>query len=125
MSDAITTDFRAGESLEWARREGDTLTKRSVRFVEPFGSEAAVVSFGVNGDGAPARYTAPLIELSRPSPPSGIPPYHQQRIEPPKPPAPPTEPQVNVALSQRRYSLRMALHRQREAKRTRDAAAVV
>lgn len=112
---AIAAEFRAGETLEWVRIEGDVRTRRQVRFLERYGDDEAIVGFGQSSDGQLARYAAPLRELSRPKPPDGLWFLPNGRWEPPTPPVPPTPEQLSANLTQRREALRIAHARERQA----------
>jgi hypothetical protein len=125
MSDIDTLEFRPGESLEWITREGDnTLVKRRVRFIQPFGTDEAVVEWGMRSDGTGImnRYTAQVAELSRESEVPARPWWVPEPIQTPRPPEPPTEQQIGNRLAERREALRGAHETARNAQEAVTAA---
>jgi hypothetical protein len=114
-SDRITDEFRPGEMLDWVTsREGDTLVKRQVKFIEQMGAEA-IVGFGQDSrDGSLARHTAQLSELHRVVAPSFLP----GMVVRSKPPTPPTEQQTANRLAERRETLKQAHSTARNAQET-------
>src|SRR5690349_311233 len=85
-----TTEFRPGDVLEWRRREGDYIAKRTVQFIEHRSGQTAVVSFGQE------RWTAPVGELSRPEPVNHRPSWVGPPVRMWKPPEPPTIGQIET-----------------------------
>jgi hypothetical protein len=119
MADTITDEFRPGELLQWVTPEGDTLTKRQVKFLDFYGSTEAIVGFGQDSrDGSLARHTAQLSELHRVVTPSFLP----GMVVRSRPPEPPTQAQTANRLAERRETLKQAHNKARSAQETVEKA---